>query len=118
MQHHHDSTSNLKNVIRNLKRILAIFLQAVPLEVDIQEIEEKLRAIDQVQSTHHTHIWSLDGEHHILTTHVVVNDKATRDEVRQVKQRIIDLVKDKDFEHITIEVEYADEDHRSRYHNE
>jgi len=106
------------NMIRNLKQTFGLFLQAVPSEVDIREIEAKLRAIDQVQSTHHTHIWSLDGEHHVLTTHLVVDSEVAREEILQIKKKVTDLAEAQDFEHVTIEIEYAGEDHDPRYHEE
>lgn len=102
----------LYNVIKNLKQTLAIFLQAVPGEINLNEIKDKILAVDQVQSIHHTHLWSLDGEHHVLTTHVVVADDASKEEILQVKRDIIAITQGKDLEHITIEIEYEDEDCR------
>ena len=62
----------LYNVWRNLRQTLRLFLQAVPGAVDLPEIEKTLLSIDKVISVHHTHVWSLDGEHNVLTTHLVV----------------------------------------------
>ncbi len=104
----------LYNVLGNLKKTAALFLQAVPEAIDIDDIEKKLLAIDQVQATHHTHVWSLDGEHHVLTTHLVVDDEATKEEVLQVKGAVIALVERMDCEHVTIEIEYESEDCRMK----
>jgi cobalt-zinc-cadmium efflux system protein len=62
-----------------------------------------------VQSTHHTHSWSLDGDRHVLTTHVVVSDEATKPEILQIKKEILAVTESKDFEHVTIEIEYENE---------
>ena len=51
----------LWNVIIRLKQTLFIFLQGVPEELDINEIESKILNIDFVNSIHHMHIWSLEG---------------------------------------------------------
>jgi cobalt-zinc-cadmium efflux system protein len=99
----------LYNVVVQLKKTLALFLQAVPGGVDIDEIERKLLEADKVQSVHHTHVWSLDGEHHVLTTHVVVDEGTTRDEVCQIKAYVWTLVEDFDLEHVTVDVEYVGE---------
>jgi cobalt-zinc-cadmium efflux system protein len=61
------------NVIANLKKTLAFFMQAVPESINISDIDRRLQIIEKVRSTHYTHIWSLDGEHNVLTTHVVVD---------------------------------------------
>ncbi|HEX6386712.1 MAG TPA: cation diffusion facilitator family transporter [Anaerolineae bacterium] len=100
----------LYNVIRNLKKTSALFLQAVPEEVNLTEIERRLQEISAVCSTHHTHAWSLDGEHHVLTTHVVVNEDVTRDDVLRIKSEVKALVDSlENFEHVTVEIEYSDE---------
>lgn len=104
----------LYNVIRRLRETTSIFLQSVPEEIDIDQMEARLRAIDLVKSTHHTHIWSLDGEHHVLTTHIVVADETPKEEIFRLKREILALTQSYDFEHITIEIEYESEDCRLR----
>lgn len=100
----------LFNVIRNLKKTLTLFLQGVPEQIDLNEIERRILAIDRVESLHHTHVWSLDGEHHILTAHVVVDQNTTKDQAAGIKNEIKSQIEEMDFEHVTIEVEYANED--------
>lgn len=100
----------LYNVIGNLKKTLALFLQASPESVDIEEIKAQLLAIDDVKSTHHTHLWSLDGEHHVLSTHLVIAKEATKEKMLAVKSRCKELCRTHHFEHITIELEFEDED--------
>lgn len=99
----------LYNAIRNLWTTLTIFLQATPEQIDLEKIKHQLGAITQVQSTHHTHIWSLDGEHHVLTTHLVVGAHTTKQEIMQVKKQAKALAEDLHLEHMTVEVEYEDE---------
>jgi cobalt-zinc-cadmium efflux system protein len=104
----------LVNVIRNLRKTVAIFLQAVPADLDIHAVEHELAAIPRVRSTHHTHAWSLDGEHHVLTTHLVVASDASKADVVQVKADALRLLQRVDLEHTTIEIEYEDENCRMR----
>lgn len=99
----------LYNVLNHLRRTLALFLQAVPHDVEIGTIESKLLEIDQVCSVHHTHIWSLDGERHVLTTHVVVDEDTTKSQVRQVKASIRALIERYNLAHVTVETEYESE---------
>lgn len=104
----------LFNVLRNLKRTAALFLQAVPENIDMAALEGRLLALDKVCSVHHTHIWSLDGEHHVLTAHVVVAENATRDDIMVVKQQANALAAHYRLEHTTLEIEYEDEDCRMK----
>lgn len=105
----------LFNVVRRLRDTVAIFLQSVPEEIDIGQLEADFQSIASVQSSHHTHIWSLDGEHHVLTTHLVVPDETSKEEILQIKREVITLTEQQEFEHVTIEIEYENEDCRMKH---
>ncbi|MDF1501022.1 MAG: cation diffusion facilitator family transporter [Anaerolineales bacterium] len=100
----------LYNTVRNLQQTARVFLQAVPEDVDLDAIDETLVSIDHIRSTHHTHVWSLDGEHHVLTTHVVVDKDTPREDIVCIRQDIHDVVRKWGFSHSTIEIEFGDED--------
>jgi cobalt-zinc-cadmium efflux system protein len=100
----------LFNVFKNLKKTFALFLQAVPEDIDIEKLEQKIMNLTGVKSAHHTHIWSLDGVHHVLTTHVVVDKSARREQVVQLKKNIRNLATPIDFEHTAIEIEFENEE--------
>ncbi|MGO9147520.1 MAG: cation transporter, partial [Desulfomonilia bacterium] len=102
----------LFNVLKNLGKTLGIFMQGVPEGVDIVAIETGIRSLKHVTCTHHTHIWSLDGMHHVFTTHVVVDKDATRDDIILIKERIRDLMLAHDMDHSTVEIEYSGEECR------
>jgi cobalt-zinc-cadmium efflux system protein len=99
----------LYNVVKNLRATVFLFLQAVPEGLDILNIEERLRRVTGVDSIHHTHLWSLDGERHVLTAHVVVQPSATKGDVVQVKCDINDIAEEMKIAHTTVEIEYQEE---------
>ena len=107
----------LYNAIVNLRQTLLLFLQAVPENIDIQQLETSIVALEKVNSLHHTHVWSLDGEHHVLTTHVVIENDTTREEVLSIKGTIQHLGEELHLEHITVEIEYLDEYCKMRQHS-
>lgn len=98
----------LTNIFRNLKTTIKLFLQGAP-DLDINEIEEHIRGIEHVKTTHDTHVWTLDGEHHVLTTHIVVYTKTTDAEIVQSKKDIKEILKHHNIQHTTIEVEKENE---------
>jgi cobalt-zinc-cadmium efflux system protein len=98
------------NVMANLRKTLNLFLQGVPENIDVEEIDLHLRSIPNVRSTHHTHIWSLDGEHHVLTTHVVVDEDLSKDAVVCVRRELQGILSDLEFSHSTVEIEFGDGD--------
>ena len=100
----------LFNVLRNLKNAAELFLQAVPSDINADAVMSRLLAIEGVKSAHHLHIWSLDGEHNVFTTHLVIDENASKEDMIRIKAAGRDAVRDMDVEHITIEVEYENED--------
>jgi len=102
----------LFNVIRNLKKTLRLFLQGVPENISITQLEEEIKQIPGIKSVHHTHIWSLDGEHNVLTTHVVVGQLVEKNDSMKIKKEIDNKTKHLSLEHTTIEIEYENEDCR------
>ena len=100
----------LYNVLKNLGQTLAVFLQAVPENVDVALIDERLNEIEHVCSAHHTHVWSLDGEHHVLTSHIVVDEDVSKEQVVCIRKAVLELVHELAFAHSTIEIEFGEDD--------
>ena len=100
----------LFNVAKNIKKTINLFLQGVPESIRIPEIEAELLKMEKVKDLHHTHIWSLDGEHHVLTTHIVLSLDSKKEDIRRIKDRIRKLTEQYDLSHTTVEFEYLDND--------
>lgn len=98
----------LWNVVRNLKEGFKIFLQATPVGLEIAEVEKHFKSFTDVSEAHHTHVWSMDGESHILTTHVVLKKQISWDEISKLKTEIKNSLKEKyDILEATIEFEVS-----------
>ena len=100
----------LTHVIKNLRSTIMLFLQGVPEKVDVRKIEEAILKEKNVRGIHHTHVWSLDGEKHVLTTHVLLDNCAKKEDIRAVKHLVQEFTKEYDLAHTTIEFEYHDEE--------
>jgi cobalt-zinc-cadmium efflux system protein len=98
------------NVVRNLRDTLSVFLQRVPRDLDLSDIEKRMRKVENVVDTHHTHIWSLDGEHHVLSSHVIVAPETTRQQAICVKGDIKAMLQEYHLDHLTLDIEYGDAD--------
>lgn len=99
----------LWNVAKRLRETLFLFLQGQPKDINKTEIEAKILEIPGVDSLHQTHIWSLDGEHHVFTSHVKLDAEISSAEILTVKNSIRKLLAEYPFVHYTIETESADE---------
>ncbi|MCC8360599.1 cation diffusion facilitator family transporter [Salinimicrobium sediminilitoris] len=88
-----------------LKDTLHLLLQGVPEGLNMQEVKKQLQQVDHVSSIHHMHVWSLDGEHHVLTAHLVLEKISHFDQIDDVRQKAIESVEEWDFSHHTFQLE-------------
>lgn len=95
----------LYGVGKRLIDTLHLLLQGVPEGIDPEELKSKLQGVAHVKSIHHTHIWSLDGQHHVLTAHLVLENITSYKQIDEIRQNALDSLKDYEFSHHTIQVE-------------
>lgn len=106
----------LYNVFRNLKEGIQIFLQASPERVNQEELILQIRALPLVKDLHHSHIWSLDGERHVFTTHLVLEDRVSHKEIDAVKEDIKRIASAFHILESTIEIEFQSTQCVDPYH--
>ena len=89
---------------KGLKEVLEVFLEKVPHGIHVKEIEAHLCEVEGVKDIHHVHIWSMDGERHHATLHVVANG-----DLPVIKGRIRDEFARHGIGHVTVEFEAENE---------
>jgi cobalt-zinc-cadmium efflux system protein len=94
----------LWNVGRNLKKVFVVLLQTAPENFDADMFESAALEIEGVESLHHIHSWSIDGESHVLSAHLVLSPGT--DDVPAIKEEVRGLVDSEEFEHVTLETEF------------
>ena len=99
----------LFNVFRNLKETLMLFLQATPDQEQLANIRDDLLSNENVSDLHHFHIWSLDGERNVMTVHLVLVGDVSTEHIQTLKNDVQHSLKKYNFEHTTVEFEFADE---------
>jgi cobalt-zinc-cadmium efflux system protein len=99
----------LFNVVRNLKETLLLFLQATTYKKQLDEVRKILLDSEDVDEIHHFHIWSLDGEHNVMTAHVQLKQDISIQNMTALKETLRRALAQFDFVHTTIEFEFADE---------
>ena len=100
----------LVNVGRNLWKVAKVFLQRVPEEFSIEHFQAEVENLNDVTSIHHLHCWSLDGESHVLTFHLILKPQVPRERIVEIKSQVQELLSEYPFKHITIEVELEGEE--------
>ena len=99
----------LINVAKNLWHTIRLFLQAIPDKELSKSVYKTLIELKEVDSIHHLHLWSLDGEHHVLTAHLALQDALSMQQQLELKKSIAERLSKFNLEHTTIELEMTDE---------
>ncbi len=94
----------LSNVYKNIKATFMVFLQSMPEDIKTEQLKNELSGIEGVISIHDLHLWSLDGESHVMTLHVVT----CNDDTAEIKQNILKISSEYHITHTTIEFESPD----------
>jgi cobalt-zinc-cadmium efflux system protein len=94
------------NALRNLVQTVMVFLQRTPSDFNQDELRERIVRVPGVRDVHDLHAWSLDGQHHVVTLHAVIEDMK---QIVQIKKEIRHLVAHQGGVHTTIEVETPQE---------
>ena len=91
----------LYNSFKNLKKVLDLFLEKTPKEIDIDELKKHLLEIDGVDDIHHIHVWSIDGFNNYATMHIVTKSK----NISNIKKEIREELEEHNICHAILETE-------------
>lgn len=99
----------LFNVYKNIRASLAIILQVTPKEINPKEIEATILSFEKVLEVHDCHIWTMDGEYHVLSIHVITHQAMTIQDIIPLKASIKEKLRSFNILHSTLEFETTDE---------
>jgi cobalt-zinc-cadmium efflux system protein len=99
----------LFNVYRNMKPAVRIILQGVPATVSEDQVRELIKKNPAIADMHDFHIWTMDGDYHVLSMHIVVTHMMNLKEAGLLKEKIKQDLQQLNVSHATIEVEYDPE---------
>ncbi len=100
----------LLHVFKNLKKILHVFLEKAPNNVNLENINREIKSTQkEIVDIHHVHIWSLDGINNCASLHIVLNDNIALDKINKIKSSVKKIFKSNNVSHITIETEFLSE---------
>ena len=104
----------LSKAIPRFWSTLKIFLDAVPEGVDINQVKSDLEQLDHVASINQLNLWTMDGLEKNAIVHVCLNQM---EQMEVCKESIRDLLKERGFQNVTIEVDEDLATHRSHKRN-
>jgi len=101
-----------------LKESMNVLLQGVPDGIDIDQVEQGIRAIDGVTEVHDLHLWALTSGKNVMSTHLVA-DLGRRSE-QQILAEVTELMHERfDISHVTVQVEqvgFHEQGHEEHVH--
>ena len=87
--------------IKNLKKVLDLFLEKTPDDIDIDELKEHLLKIKGIDDIHHIHVWSIDGYNNYATMHIV----SKSNDITKLKKEIREELEEHNICHAILETE-------------
>jgi len=100
----------LWHVFINIRLILRIILQGSPHGVKPEFIKKIALQLPLISSVHDIHSWTVDGNYHVVTLHVVLKKSLSMEEISEIKNEIRKrLFQRLEINHVTIEFETIDE---------
>ena len=97
------------NAIKNIRSSMKIFLQAKPTNIDEQQLTDSLLAIPKVVDVHDMHIWTVDGDYTILTSHIVVEADGELTTHQNIRSQAMEVMKGYGIMHPTLQIETPQE---------
>lgn len=96
-----------------LKESMNVLLQGVPDGIDIDQVEQAIRAIPGVRDVHDLHIWALTSGKNVLSTHLVTD--SALDTEHKILSQVTEMLHEQfDISHATVQVEgdgFAHDEH-------
>ena len=80
-------------------------VDAVPPDINIQEIKDIITSQENIVEVHHIHVWALSTTENALTAHVSLNEALSFDEKMKVVQNLKHELLHHQIHHSTIEIE-------------
>jgi cobalt-zinc-cadmium efflux system protein len=93
-----------------LKESLALTMDAVPKEIDIDEIKKRAEDIDGIRNLHHIHVWAISTTENAMTAHMVIDHCEDVNQIREIKNKLKHRLEHMNVQHITLETEFNNDD--------
>jgi cobalt-zinc-cadmium efflux system protein len=95
---------------RLLRDSLRLSLDGVPVDIDIDQVKEKIKKVKGVRDIHHIHIWAISTTVTALTAHLVIDDALAPLDESAIKKKIRHDLSHLSIHHATLETEREGQD--------
>lgn len=93
------------NATKQIRRSSQVFMQSVPPGIDLEEIKEQIESDERISNVHEPRIWSLDGEEHVMSIHIVLKEDLKISEIDGIRRDLKKKLKLEGLQEITLQFE-------------
>lgn len=97
----------LPRALRLGTQAVRVLLQQAPDHLDVEDVEDDVRALPGVTSVHDLHVWTLTSGMDVASLHVEVADAQRQHEIRHAVHQLI--VERTGIDHVTVQIELHDD---------
>lgn len=91
-----------------LKESVTILMQMTPADIQITEIEMRLKQIEEVKNIHHIHVWNLTDKLLHFECHLNLEQDLQISETNNISDKVRKILHNEfDIEHVTIQFEFG-----------
>ncbi|MFI5135954.1 MAG: cation diffusion facilitator family transporter [Chitinophagales bacterium] len=91
-----------------MRESLWLSLDAVPANIDLDQIRHVALNTNGVKDIHHVHVWAMGTTRNAMTAHLVVNDSFNSDAAQKIKAELKHKLEELNVQHATFELETSD----------
>lgn len=95
----------LRGAVLLVKESVNILLEAVPRELDLNEVQRSIQSLPGVKGLHHVHLWSISSGMYALSAHILIEDIMMSHTARIIQEVNQLLLKRFKVSHTTIQLE-------------
>ncbi|WP_372755693.1 cation diffusion facilitator family transporter [Labilibaculum sp.] len=89
-----------------IKESIRILMQFAPHSINLKQIQEKMKAIDEIENMHHVHVWQLDDKQINFEAHISFKEDLLLSEVKQIMSKLEHMLHDEfEINHVTLQPE-------------
>lgn len=101
------------NSFRLLIPVYHILMASTPKGINIESIKNEVEGFEGLDEIHDIHIWTLDGEYHILTAQLLVERTLNESQIKALKNQVVEFLRSLNILHTTLEVERLNNDFKA-----
>jgi len=88
-----------------LTESLRLSLDAVPANINLEEIKTTTLKVSGVKEIHHIHVWAMSTTKNAMTAHLILEENLSQNQIAELKHTLKHELEHLNIQHVTLETE-------------